>query len=81
MSDDPPASAIAWGAAAVGAFEEGYRHRPSQQPCTLAAFRSRNTITARFRDLVTAVRPLGRDGYRMLNDMRGQTQGFASRDT
>jgi hypothetical protein len=81
MSDRPPATAAAWGSMAVEAFEAGYRDRPNQHPCTLAAFRTRNTITERFANLVKATRPLGRDGYRMLNDVRGQSQGFARRDT
>jgi hypothetical protein len=81
MSDKPPATAAAWGATAVDAFKDGYRNRPNQHPCTLAAFRSRNSITARFGDLVTAARPLGRDGFRLMSEIRGQSQGFARRDT
>lgn len=81
MTAKPPANAAAWGTTAVDAFEAGYRGRPSEHPCTLAAFRSRNKIAARFGDLVSAAAPLGRDGYRMLNGIRGQSQGFARRDT
>jgi hypothetical protein len=81
MSDQPPATAEAWGKIAVDAFEAGYRNRPNQHPCTLGAFRSNNAITERFKDLVTTAKPLGRDGYRTLSFMRALSQGFARRDT
>ena len=70
MSDKPPARASTWGRIAVDAFDEGYRNRPNQHPCTLAAFRSRNMITPRFAELVKAAKPMKRNGYRMLNDIR-----------
>jgi Clostripain family len=81
MSKDPPADAAAWATTAVDAFEAGYRHRPNQQPCTLAAFASENHITAAFGELVTAVTPGGRDTFRLLNDVRSRSQGFAQMDT
>lgn len=81
MTAKPPTTAAAWGTTAVDAFEAGYRGRPGEHPCTLAAFRSQSKITDRFADLVKAATPLGRDGYLMLNGVRGQSQGFARRDT
>jgi hypothetical protein len=81
MSDNPPATAEAWGDVAVAAFEDGYRNRPNEHPCTMGAFRSDNTMTDRFKDLVGTMKPLGRDGYRTLSFVRAVTQGFARRDT
>ena len=81
MSDKPPASATAWGEIAVAAFETGYRHRPNQFPCTLAAFRSENDVTKTFGELVAALAPAGKDGFRLVNGARATTQGFAQMDT
>ncbi len=80
MSDEPPADADAWGAIAVTAFEEGYRNRPNQHPCTLAAFRTDNEITKAFAGFVKAA-PDDRAGFRMLNGIRAETQAFAELDT
>jgi hypothetical protein len=81
MSKRPPVSAVAWGKMAVTAFEDGYRDRPGEYPCTLAAFRTTNEITSAFGKLVAGVRPLGRDGFRLLDDVRADTQSFAGYNT
>jgi cysteine peptidase C11 family protein len=77
MSQKPPSTAAAWGSIAVTAFHDGYRNRPGEYPCTLAAFRTRNKLTSSFAKLVAAVRPLGRDGFRLLDEVRSETQSFA----
>ncbi len=81
MTKQPPATAAAWGRIAVDSFKAAYVDRPDQFPCTLAAYRSTNTIPARFADLVGAVQPLGGDGFRNLSFIRMESQGFAQRDT
>ena len=77
MAKRPPTSAVSWGSMAVNAYRDEYRGRPGEYPCTLAAFRTRNTVTSSFAGLVSAVRPLGRDGFRLLDDARADTQSFA----
>ncbi len=81
MTKKPPSTAAAWGRMAVDAFDASYASRPDQFPCTLAAYRSKNTIAARFAELLDAVKPLGDDGFRNLSFIRMETQGFAQRDT
>jgi hypothetical protein len=77
MAAKPPTTAVAWGGMAVQAFGDGYAHRPSEYPCTLAAFKSRNGLATAMRSLLTAVGPMGRDGFRLLDDVRSDTQAFA----
>ena len=48
MSDNPPADAEQWAKQAVEAFGAGYEGRTDEYPCTLAAFRSENQVTATF---------------------------------
>ena len=80
MSDDPPTTAAAWARQAVDAFGENYKNKPKQFPCTLAAFRARNTISSAFAGLVKALEPLGTAAWPMLLDVRSQTQRFARHD-
>jgi hypothetical protein len=77
MSDTPPTGGEAWGRQAVEAFEAGYRDRPDEHPCTLAAFRSENEITRAFAAFVATVRPLGRVGFEWLLAARARAQAFA----
>lgn len=81
MAARPPRSAAAWGSMAVAAFEQGYLDRPEEYPCTLAAFRTRNTITSSFKRLVDAAEPLGDMGFGALNLARGRSQRFADEDS
>ena len=81
MSAKPPTTAVAWGRMAVDAFGQAYTDRPDQHPCTLAAFRSKNTIPELFADLVAAVEPLGDQGFMDFDFGRMETQKFAQRDT
>lgn len=78
MSAHPPADGEAWGQQAVAAFEAGYAGRPDQHPCTLAAFRTINTITAAFADFVAAARRAGRPTFDRLLEARATSQTFAS---
>ena len=77
MAKRPPASATTWASMAVSAYHDEYKDRPGEHPCTLAAFRTRNRLTSGFKALVTAVRPLGREGFRLLDDVRADSQSFA----
>jgi len=81
MAAKPPTSSTAWGSMAVSAFEDGYRNRPEEYPCTLAAFRTRNTLTSSFKRLVDAAEPLGDTGFGALNLARGRSQRFADEDS
>ena len=81
MSDNPPADGEAWGSIAVEAFEQGYRNRPNQHPCTLGAFRTKNDVTKAFKAFVKAAGRDDRTQFRMLNGIRAETQGFADMDT
>jgi hypothetical protein len=77
MSDAPPAGGEAWGRLAVEAFEAGYRDRPDEHPCTLAAFRTENEIARAFAAFVAAARSLGRAGFERLRAALGRAQTFA----
>jgi hypothetical protein len=77
MAKRPPASATTWASMAVSAYHDEYKDRPGEHPCTLAAFRTRSRLTASFAALVAAVRPLGREGFRLLDDVRADSQSFA----
>lgn len=77
MSARPPADGEAWGRQAVAAFKAGYADRPDQHPCTLAAFRTINTISAAFADFVTAARRAGRPTFDRLLEARATSQAFA----
>jgi hypothetical protein len=77
MSDAPPADAGAWGRQAVEGFEAGYRDRPGEHPCTLAAFRAENRIATAFKGFVEAARSLGRPGFDRLQRARALAQSFA----
>ena len=81
MAAKPPRSAAAWGSIAVSAFEEGYRDRPEEYPCTLAAFRTRNTLTSSFKRFVQAAGPLGDAGFGALALARSRSQRFADEDS
>ena len=81
MTQKPPTTAPAWGRLAVDSFKAAYKSRTDQYPCTLAAYKSTNTIPDRFADLVKALRPLGPGGFGTLNFIRAETQSFARRDT
>jgi len=81
MSDDPPATAADWGRQAVEAFGAAYTLKPPHAPVTLAAFRARNAITARFRLLVKALEALGDAAWPILLDVRSRTQRFAQQDS
>jgi len=81
MAAQPPRSAAAWGSIAVSAFEQGYLDRPEEYPCTLAAFRTRNTLTSSFKRFVDAARPLGDNGFGMLSLARARSQRFADEDS
>lgn len=81
MTAKPPTTAAAWGRQAVDSFKASYQPRTDQYPCTLAAYKSTNTIPDRFADFVKAVTPLGVDGFRTLSFVRAETQSFARRDT
>ena len=81
MSAKPPPTAApgaGWRSTRSG---QAYTDRPDQHPCTLAAFRSNNTIPERFADLVAAVEPLGDQGFMDFDFGRMETQKFAQRDT
>jgi hypothetical protein len=77
MAKRPPTSATTWASMAVGAYHDEYKDRPGEHPCTLAAFRTRSRLTASFAGLVAAVRPLGREGFRVVDDVRADSQSFA----
>jgi len=81
MSEGPPVDGVEWGRMAVQAYEDGYRNRPNQHPCTLGAFRSQHGITAAFEGLVAALRPEGRRGFAWVQEARAFSQSFDRRDT
>lgn len=70
------------GKAAVDAFIEGYKPFPNKYPCTLAAFRGQNDITAAFAELIkSSRRDGGYDTMFFLDHARAKSQDFAKRDT
>ena len=77
MAKQPPRSAVEWASMAVTSYGDGYRNRPDEYPCTLAAFRTRNSIATSFRALLGAVRPLGSAGFAAMDDARSYSQAFA----
>jgi hypothetical protein len=81
MSEHPPADGLEWGKQAVQAFEEGYRNRPGQHPCTLGAFRSQQRVTAAFTGLVDALKPEKKTGFGWVQEARTYAQAFARHDT
>jgi hypothetical protein len=81
MTEEPPKDSETWARAAVDAFEIGYREREDQHPCTLAAYRTDNSITQTFGDWVRALDAQGKDGFRWLRDAVSVSQSFAYRDT
>jgi hypothetical protein len=81
MSDSPPADAAAWGRQAVEAFEAGYRNRPDQHPCTLAAFRTDNQLTNAMKGLVDVLNPHASQGMTWLKLAVLDAQSFAQHDT
>ncbi len=81
MARQSPQTADDWGRHAVDSFADGYRERPDQFPCTLAAFRSDNLITERFADLVSMAARSGIAGWSLLTIARGRTQQYDTRDS
>ena len=77
----PPADAAAWGRQAVEAFEAGYRNRPDQHPCTLAAFRTDNQLTNAMKGLVDVLNPHASQGMTWLKLAVLDAQSFAQHDT
>jgi hypothetical protein len=80
MSDRPPTTPAAWGRQAVDAFGANYKNKPNLFPCTLAAFRAKNSISAAFAQLVKALEAKGEPAWPMLLDVRSRTQRFARHD-
>src|SRR5215213_9212409 len=78
MSAAPPATADEWARQAVEAFGAGYATRPDQHPCTLAAFRGENRITAAFAALVAALERRGAKGFGWVLRARSAAQAFTS---
>jgi hypothetical protein len=78
MSDNPPADAEQWAKQAVEAFGAGYEGRTDEYPCTLAAFRSENQVTATFARLVEALQARGEDGFNWLLRARSNAQSFTN---
>jgi hypothetical protein len=81
MSDQPSQDAETWARQATEAFEQGYQGRFNAYPCTLGAFRSSQTITQEFRDLVEKCDNHGKIGFDWLREARDNAQGFANHDT
>jgi Clostripain family len=81
MSDSPPADAAAWGRQAIEGFEAGYKNRPDQFPCTLAAFRTDNQLTDAMKGLVEVLSPHASQGMSWLKLAVLDSQSFARRDT
>jgi len=81
MSVDPPADAAAWGRQAVDAFEAGYKHNPSQFPCTLGAFETDSDLTAGMKSLVAVLGNHQSKGMNWVKLAILDTQSFAKRDT
>jgi hypothetical protein len=81
MSDSPPADAATWGRQAVEGFEAGYKNRPDQFPCTLAAFRTDNQLTDAMKGLVEVLSPHASQGMSWLKLAVLDSQSFARRDT
>ena len=81
MARQTPQTPEDWGRHAVDAFAEGYRERPDQFPCTLAAFRSDNLITERFADLVQTAARGGIGAWSLLSIARGRSQNYDTRDS
>ena len=81
MSASPPEDGAAWGRLAVEAFGESYEGIPSVHPCTLAAFRSGQEITAAFAELVARCDDQGAQGFDWLRAARDRSQAFANHDT
>ena len=81
MSDSPPADAVEWGRQAVQGFEAGYKNRPDQFPCTLAAFRTDSQLTDAMKGLVEVIGPHAGQGMNWLKLAVLDSQSFARRDT
>jgi len=81
MSASPPANAVEWGRQAVEGFEVGYKNRPDQYPCTLAAFRTDSQLTDAMKGLVEVIGPHAGQGMNWLKLAVLDSQSFARRDT
>ena len=81
MSDTPPADAVMWGQQAVEAFEAGYQNRPSQHPCTLAAFKTDSKLMASMKSLISALNKHQSEGMDWVTLAISKTQSFARHDT
>lgn len=76
MAAKPPSSSAEWAKQAVDAFEEAYKDRPDSHPCTLAAFKTDNTIVQMFRELIDTVDADGQKGFHWMVLARTYTQSF-----
>ena len=82
MGASPPATPGDWGKLAVEAFNIGYEPQTKKYPCTLAAVKSDNQITAMFKALLEATRSEGGfDSFFFLDHARAKAQCFARKDT
>jgi len=77
----PPYDAAAFGKAAVQSYGVCYRSRLDQQPVTMGAFKTGNSIAAKFKALIAAAKPGGDASFRLLDRARSATTSFDQRDS
>lgn len=83
MGENPPQGGEDWGQHAVDAFRNHYEAFPKKHPCTLAAFRTQNSIADAFRALIDTARAdnSGFDAFFFIDHARSKAQAYARRDT
>lgn len=81
LAQNPPKNGMDWGKAAVDSYGEHYEKLVTEHPVTLAAFRTDIDLIGPFKQVVNALLPLGKNGFRSLQFVRSQCQAFAKRNT
>lgn len=83
VGQSPPKNGEEWGQYAVEAFKANYEREPKKHPCTLAAFRTQNSISESFREFLNVARADAGDfdAFFFIDHARSKAQAYARRDT